>query len=131
MNGVDTNILVYRVDDTEPAKRSKARTLLRSLYAQRRSTVLLWQVLAEFLAQMRNWQMKGRIEATLVARYFKSARRLFAVALPKPKVFDQAFDLSARYSLSHWDSMILGACKEAGIDVFYTEDMGAPRVIDG
>jgi predicted nucleic acid-binding protein len=27
--------------------------------------------------------------------------------------------------------MILGACREAGIIKLYTEDMGAPRMIDG
>lgn len=36
-----------------------------------------------------------------------------------------------QYSLSHWDSMILGACKEAAVATLYTEDMGAPRIIDG
>ena len=39
--------------------------------------------------------------------------------------------LAERFSLSHWDSMILGACQAAGVMRLYTEDMGAPRTIDG
>jgi predicted nucleic acid-binding protein len=27
--------------------------------------------------------------------------------------------------------MLIGACKEAKVDTLYTEDMGAPVVIDG
>jgi predicted nucleic acid-binding protein len=27
--------------------------------------------------------------------------------------------------------MILGACKDAGVTTLYTEDMGAPTIIDG
>ena len=41
-----------------------------------------------------------------------------------------ALDLAARYSLSHWDSMLLGACLEANIETLYTEDMGAPTSYD-
>ena len=51
--------------------------------------------------------------------------------LPTPVVFDQALDLADRFSLAHWDSMILGACQVAGISVLYTEDMGAPSTNDG
>jgi predicted nucleic acid-binding protein len=48
-----------------------------------------------------------------------------------PAVLDHALDLAGRFSLSHWDSMILGACKEAAVTKLYTEDMGSPRIIDG
>jgi predicted nucleic acid-binding protein len=40
-------------------------------------------------------------------------------------------DLCERYSLSYWDGMILGACQAAGVTRLYTENMGAPRTIDG
>jgi predicted nucleic acid-binding protein len=51
--------------------------------------------------------------------------------MPSPAVLDFALDLSARHSLSHWDSMVLGACKEAGVTTLYTEDMGSPTAYDG
>lgn len=51
--------------------------------------------------------------------------------MPTLSVVDRAIDLTGRYSLSHWDSMLLGACLEAGVDVLYTEDMGAPVTYDG
>ena len=45
--------------------------------------------------------------------------------------FDAAMSLCDRYSLSHWDGMILGACQTANVTRLYTEDMGSPRTIDG
>ena len=56
---------------------------------------------------------------------------MFPLVLPTADVFDFALDLAGRYALSHWDSMILGACQAAGATRLYTEDMGAPRTIDG
>jgi len=50
---------------------------------------------------------------------------------PDAGAFDLAIGLAERFSLSHWDSMILGACRAAGAMRLYTEDMGAPRDIDG
>lgn len=56
--------------------------------------------------------------------------RRFPFVMPTPNVLDRALDLSNRFSLSHWDSMLLGACIEARVDTLYTEDMGAPTTID-
>ena len=58
-------------------------------------------------------------------------RKAFPLILPTPNVVDAALDLTGRYSLSHWDSMILGACKAAGVFTLYTEDMGASIRYDG
>jgi len=53
------------------------------------------------------------------------------MTLPTAQSFDNALGLAERFSLSHWDSMLLGACQSAGVTRLYTEDMGAPRTIDG
>ena len=50
--------------------------------------------------------------------------------LPSSSILDRALDLAERFSLSHWDSMLLAACVEAGVDTLYTEDMGAPTRFD-
>jgi predicted nucleic acid-binding protein len=53
------------------------------------------------------------------------------LALPTAAAFDAAMRLADRFSLSHRDSMLVGACQAAGATRLYTEDMGAPRTIDG
>jgi predicted nucleic acid-binding protein len=131
MNAVDTNVFVYYFDPTEPVKQAKAVALFQGLMMAPASTVLHWQVLGEFAKQMRGWQDKGRITRAEFLNHVSAVRGFFPLALPTPNVLDLALDLSGRYSLSHWDSMILGACKEASVTTLYTEDMGAPTTYDG
>ena len=64
-------------------------------------------------------------------KHVQTIRSSFPVVFPTIGVLDHALDLAKHYSLSHWDSMILGACKEVGVTTLYTEDMGAPTIIDG
>ena len=47
------------------------------------------------------------------------------LAVPAPSVFQHYFQLRDRFSLSHWDTMLLAACKEAGVTRLYSEDMDA------
>jgi predicted nucleic acid-binding protein len=130
MNAVDTNVLIYRLDRHEPVKQAKARALLRQLSSGSTNTMLLWKVLGELVRQLRAWQDQGRIQRNALLRYVSTFRRLFPLAIPSASVLDRALDLTGRYSLSHWDSMILGACLEANVDTLYTEDMGAPTTYD-
>ncbi len=131
MNAVDTNVLVYRVDPTEPVKQAKAFALLQKLMTTTPVSILLWQVLSEFANQIRGWQNLGRITRAEFLSHVSAVRGLFPLVLPTANVIDHALDMSGRYSLSHWDSMVLGACKEAGVTTLYTEDMGAPTHYDG
>jgi predicted nucleic acid-binding protein len=130
MNAVDTNILVYSIDKREPIKQAKAAALLHGLIASKATTVLPWQALAESVNQLRRWKDLGILTEAEFSQHLLSWRSMFPIAFPAIAVLDHALDLAKRYSLSHWDSMILGACKEAAVTMLYTEDMGAPRLID-
>jgi predicted nucleic acid-binding protein len=89
--------------------------------------IIPWQVVGEFLRFLRSLQDQKRIQREDLERLFNAYRRLFPLVLPTLSVLGRALSLTSRYSLSHWDSMLLGAC----VDKLYTEDMGAPIVIDG
>ena|SRR5438105_11890806 len=131
MNAVDTNVYVYSLDPDEPAKQAKAIALLDRLVQQAGETVLLWQVAVEFLSQLRRWQSQGRLTASEVEAAFHRVRAMFSVRTPAEAVFQVSFDLRARFSLSHWDSMLLAACKEAGVSVLFSEDMDPGTDYDG
>jgi predicted nucleic acid-binding protein len=93
--------------------------------------VLVWQVAGEFLAQLRKWQSQDRLTPAEVEAAFQRARSMFAIRTPTEAIFQISFDLHLRFSLSHWDSMLLGACKEAGVTTLYSEDMDAGTDYDG
>jgi predicted nucleic acid-binding protein len=131
MNAVDTNVFVYSLDDDEPAKQVKARDLIGRLVQPPIGTLLLWQVAAELLSCLRKWESAGRITAADVEAHFRDVIVLFPLRAPIATVFDIAFDLQKRFSLSHWDSLLLTACKEAGVTTLFSEDMAAGTDYDG
>jgi predicted nucleic acid-binding protein len=129
MNAIDTNIFVYSLDRHDAVRRATARQLIRGLRRQGNG-VLLWQVLAEFVNVLRSWERQGKLTRNDVHRYRQRVALIFTVAMPTQGVIDTASRLFDTYSLSHWDSMLVAACIEAGVDTLYTEDMGAPRQIE-
>ena len=131
MNAVDTNILLYSIDRSEPEKQAKAQRVIQELHSAAERTFLLWQVLGELGQQLRRWREQGKLTAAEFAEHVQGFRHLFPLVLPTPEVFDLAVSLADRFSLSHWDSMIVASCRAAAVTRLYTEDMGAPRTIDG
>jgi predicted nucleic acid-binding protein len=129
MNAVDTNVLLYSVDRNEPSKQLKAQQLLSQTRSAAEPTIPLWQVLGELAPQLRRWRDQGKLIPAEFSQHVQAFRHVFPLVLPTAEVFERA--LSERFSLSHWDSMILGACQSAGATRLYTEDIGAPRTIDG
>jgi predicted nucleic acid-binding protein len=123
MNAVDTNVLVYFFDDDEPSKQAQARELLEALVQPASQTLLLWQVAGELLSCLRRWQSTGKVSNDDVVAHIQDVLAMFPLALPIAMVIPRSLDLTSRYSLSHWDSMLVAACLEAGVETLYTEDL--------
>lgn len=123
MHAIDTNILVYAVDHDEPLKQQVAIQLLEQLSQPSRNTLLLWQVAAEFLNCLRKWQHHGKISAVDVDAHHQAVRRAFRLVVPSEAIFDRSTRLRRQYFLSHWDSMLIAACIEAGATTLYSEDL--------
>ena len=131
MNAVDTNVFVYAHDQDEPTKQAQATDLISVLVQKPNDTLLLWQVAAELLSCLRRWQSMGKIAPADVEANFRDVLTMFPLQAPQRSVFDQSFDLMNRFSLSHWDSMLLAACKAAGVKTLYSEDMDPATDYDG
>lgn len=119
MNAVDTNVLIYVNDPRDPAKQAIAASLISSLS----DGVLIWQVACEYLAASRKLEPLGydRVQAY---QYIRDLQQVWYTVLPTWAVIDRAEDLMSRFSLSHWDSMVVAACLEVNVDTLYTEDFG-------
>src|SRR5260370_24365339 len=130
MNAIDTNISLYSADRHEPAKQLNAQQLLQQLRSAQEPTYLLWQVQSEMVQQLRRWRDQGKLTHAEFIKHVQALRQLFPLVMPTPAVLDRALDLAERFSVSHWDAMIIGACQEAGLATLYTEDIGAPTTID-
>jgi predicted nucleic acid-binding protein len=131
MNAADTNVYVYAIDADEPVKQKKALDLFGRLVLQPPETVFLWQVAGEFLNQLRRWESNDKLKPDEVHVAFRRFSAMFTLRIPSQTIFQLSFDLRSRFSLSHWDSMLLAACKDAGVTTLYSEDMDSGTDYDG
>jgi predicted nucleic acid-binding protein len=131
MNAVDTNVFVYSLDASEPVKQAQADQLVERLARTPEETILPWQVAGELLSCLRKWESAGRVTPADVESHFRDILALFPLRLPSADIFRRSFDLRSRFSLSHWDSILLAACLEAGVDTLYSEDLAAGTNYDG
>ncbi len=132
MIAIDTNVYVYALDDDEPVKQAKAQNLFQELLAGTGGyAVLMWQVAGELLSNLRKRESAGRIGAGDVEAHFRNFLTMFPVVVPTTRALEGYFDLRSRFSLSHWDTMLLAACKEAGVATLYSEDLDTGTDYDG
>lgn len=129
MNAVDTNVLVYAIDSSEPTKQAQAIDLLNELIPSSTS-LLLWQVAGEYLSCLRRFAAAGRFPETDIEADVLDLLSMFPLVVPTEDVIRRSLSLMSRYSLSHWDSMLIAACIEAGIDTLYSEDLDAGMTYD-
>ena len=131
MNAVDTNVLVYAADSTEPVKQAKAVALLARSSPRRRWTRSYsgrwWpNTSAVFVVG----SPRANSCAADVANYLNVALASFPLILPEPATLHRSLDLTARHSLSHCDSMLLAACLEATVNTLYSEDLSNGATYD-
>jgi len=130
MNAVDTNVLVYSLDQLEPVKSAKAVDLLSRLGQAGDPPRLLWQVASELLSCLARWESSGRIQPAETVSYVNTFLGVMPLAIPTASVLTRAIEMRGKHSLSHWDSMLLAACVEAGIDTLYSEDLSSGTTYD-
>jgi predicted nucleic acid-binding protein len=126
MNAVATNVLIYVHDDREPEKNVLARELIDRL----EEGVLVWQVACEYVVAARKLAPQGYTPQD-ARQDIDDLRHLWKTALPSWKVFVRSAGLMDRYSLSSWDSLLVAACLEAGVDSLYSENFSGYSEIDG
>ncbi|MGL6072921.1 MAG: PIN domain-containing protein [Fimbriiglobus sp.] len=129
MNAIDTNVFVYSLDGGERTKQRQALSLLEQLANSQ--TVLLWQVACEYLGQLQkrcNNKLMTVEEMTSAFGFFLG---LFPLVTPSSESLTVSLDLRSRYSLSHWDSLLIAGCLEAGVTTLFSEDMQAGANYDG
>lgn len=125
MNAVDTNILIYARDSRESRKRSIAGLLI----AEIEDGVLLWQVACEYISASGKLS-KQDFDRDRARSHVRELRMNWKTLLPDWRTMDRAEDLSQRYSLSWWDSLLIAGCLVGRVERLYTEDFDAYGRID-
>ena len=127
MNAHDTNVWIYSHDTRDPLKQLQALQLI----ATSRPFVLLWQVGCEFIAASRKLQPLGFTEDQAWQALTNMQAAAANILFPDAQLWPETYSLQKRHSLSFWDALLVAACIRGGVKTLYTENLGAPRIIDG
>ena len=124
---VDTNILVYARDSTEPAKQSVAEQWLRQLWHEQSGRTST-QVLSEYYNTVTR-KLEPGLDADAAWQDVQALFTWKPQSMDK-EVLSRAREIEQRSNLSWWDSMIVSAAQIQGCAILLTEDLQAGTSFD-
>jgi predicted nucleic acid-binding protein len=127
---VDTNVVVYAHDPSDPAKHVVAVALIKRLSESGR-LVLSAQVFNEFSRIMMRPNRGPKLGPHEVAEILRELAATAEVVPITPILTFRALDAMPRHGFSFWDALIWAAAKEHGVEVVYTEDFQHGRDVEG
>jgi len=125
---VDTNILLYSRDASEPEKQPVAEELLRRLWESRLGRISV-QVLNEYFVNV-----TGKLDPGLPAA--EAWEDVEALQAWNPvelgwALLRKGYPIHQRYGLSWWDSLIVAAADTAACTVIFSEDLSSGQLYNG
>jgi predicted nucleic acid-binding protein len=126
---LDTNIFVYSLDVTAPAKARRAAKLVRD-GLDTGNGIVSYQVVQEFFSvAFRRFAMP--MSAFAAEEYLNTVFRPLLAVHSSPVLFVSALQAYAQHHLSWYDSLIVAAAQEAGCSILYSEDMQHGQRLNG
>lgn len=125
---VDTNVLVYSRDPSDPAKQRRAAEWLASLWDSGTGRLSL-QVLQEFYVTMvRKLNPPANVEDV---RDDIAALATWDPVATDIDVLERAWTIEDRYGSSWWDSLVVAQALTAGCETLLTEDLRHDQEVFG
>jgi predicted nucleic acid-binding protein len=115
---LDTNILVYAYDISDPAKQRVAQDLVRKAVAG--GLVISTQVLAEFAATLLHKLSPAPSSQDVIA--LLDALAPIRLIPPDYEIVRRAVETKSAYGLHFYDGMIVAAAERAGCERIWSED---------
>jgi predicted nucleic acid-binding protein len=123
---IDTNILVYSLDQFDPVKQKKCRSLLETLVDDFQG-VISTQVLQELYVTA----VKKLGADPLLIKDILHAYERFETIIITPDTIKEAIDCSIINRLSYWDALIIVAAESAQCEKLWSEDLNEGQIIRG
>lgn len=117
---VDTNVLLYQWDATEPAKQERAAAWMKLLWRTKRGR-LSYQVLTEFYVTATQKLKPGMTPPA--AQWNVRTLLAWKPVATNGKLFERAWEIQTRYRTSWWDALIVAAAQTAGCATLLSEDL--------
>jgi len=123
---VDTNFLIYALDEANAKKQIAARAWRDELWKSRRGRIS-FQVLQEFYVKVTQKRPSARQEARSEVRDLLAWRPVTV----DDAILERGWKIQDRFQLSFWDALIVAAAKAASCRYLLTEDMQPDQDLDG
>jgi predicted nucleic acid-binding protein len=117
---VDTNVLVYSRDASEPQKNKQAIAWMSHLWNMRAGR-LSYQVLQEFYITVTE-KLDPGLDRESARKDIRSLLPWRTISVDN-RVFDGAWHIQDRFGLSWWDALIVSAALVAACRYLLTEDL--------
>jgi predicted nucleic acid-binding protein len=117
---VDTNVLVYAQDDSEPSKRARAREWLELLWREQRGRTSV-HILSEYFSVVTR---KARLSVSPESAW--EDVQLYMNWMPHEldsESLVRAYGIARRFHLNWWDCLVVAAAQAQGCALLLTEDL--------
>ncbi len=124
---LDTNVLIYALDDRDVPKRDAARVWLAACW-QRHCGRLSTQVLNEFYANARK-KFSQSVSAGDARAEVRRYQRWQPWQIDQLTI-ESAWAAETRYGLNYWDALMVAAAQHMGCTMLLTDDLQHEQRID-
>ena len=124
---VDTNVLVYTYDTTDPQKREQAGKWIEALWQNQNGCVSV-QVFNEFYITATR-KLEEPISEHEARQTIRELQQWQVVSLT-PLLLESAWNIQENYKFSWWDSLIVAAAQIADCRYLLSEDLQHNQQID-
>ena len=126
---LDTNIFVYAFLASEPRKRAKAVELIESCLGSGRGCIS-YQVVQEF-ANVARKKFATRLSAGDCKAFIDAAMQPLNRVASSTALIHTALDLQDELKYSFYDSLMIAAALQAGVETLYSEDLQHWQLVRG
>jgi predicted nucleic acid-binding protein len=117
----DTNILIYLFDKSDKQKQDVIKKVISEHFISSQ-IFLSVQVINEFI-NVTTRKIDQPISFTRLKEIIEILDEMFIISSISLNTTLKAVEISKKYKLSHWDSLIISSALEARCNILYSEDM--------
>lgn len=125
---LDTNILVYLFDKSEKKKQALIKNIISEHLPQTRIFISV-QVINEFI-NVTGKKISSPIPLNKQKEIIEFLNDILLITPLNLNTTLSAIEISQRYKLSFWDSLIISSAIENKCNILYSEDMQNRMIID-
>lgn len=118
---IDANIFVYSFDHENQAKKIKSDQIINTAISTNNSTIS-YQVVQEFINVVYK-KNKSFFQDPSFSIYLDKILFPLLSVFPSNELFKRAIDISGRWKLSFYDSLIIAAALESNCNSLLSEDL--------